>query len=125
MSDLDLTPSIHPGFSLSPRVDGPILIVQFMGNADMEAVAPLAAYLRQVHTEASSLGMQEVKFDLCDLYFMNSSCFKSFVTWIERVSSLTPNPYRIKFAGNPKLHWQRRSLEALRRLAEDVVTVEQ
>jgi hypothetical protein len=33
-------------------------------------------------------------------------------------------PYKIVFLTDPNLHWQRRSLEALRRLAVSIVTIE-
>ena len=32
--------------------------------------------------------------------------------------------YKVRFLSNPKLHWQRRSLEALRHLAPNVVHVD-
>jgi hypothetical protein len=122
---LGLAPVVHTGFSLTPSLALGEFVIKFAGNADMAAVATLAAYLRLVHREAQSLQVKEVTFDLKELYFMNSSCFKSFVTWIDLVSSgSTDGLYRIKFLGNAKLHWQRRSLEALRCLAQDVVTVE-
>jgi hypothetical protein len=54
---------------------------------------------------------------------MNSSCFKSFVVWIDSVKNAQPG-YRIRFLTDPNLHWQRRSLEALRRLAANVVTID-
>jgi hypothetical protein len=122
---LGLAPVVQTGFSLTPSLDSGEFVVKFAGNADMAAVATLAAYLRLVHREAQSLQSKEVTFDLKELYFMNSSCFKSFVTWIDQVSSGSAEGlYKIKFLGNPKLHWQRRSLEALRCLAQNLVTVE-
>lgn len=35
-----------------------------------------------------------------------------------------PRAYAVRFLTNPKIHWQRRSLEALRYLAPKVVEVE-
>jgi hypothetical protein len=46
------------------------------------------------------------------------------VTWIDAVKTDT-RQYRIVLVANPELHWQRRSLEALRRLAIGIVNVEQ
>ena len=54
---------------------------------------------------------------------MNSSCFKAFVVWIDTVKN-AGRVYRIRFLTDPEMHWQRRSLEALRRLATNVVSVE-
>lgn len=63
--------------------------------------------------------------DLTRLEFMNSSCFKSFVAWIEQVQNLDPSEqYRIQFLSDPNMHWQRRSLKALSCFAADLITVE-
>jgi hypothetical protein len=70
------------------------------------------------------MAVNEVAFDFRDLYFMNSSCFKAFVTWIDVVSRATAKGYKIRFLTNPRLHWQRRSLEALRCLSPNVVQLE-
>jgi hypothetical protein len=64
-----------------------------------------------------------VRCDFRRLGFMNSSCFKSFVVWIDTVKN-APIAYKISFLTDPNLHWQRRSLEALRRLAVNVVSIE-
>jgi hypothetical protein len=83
----------------------------------------LADYLKRAHAEAERLVVAEVKCDFRQLLFMNSSCFKAFVVWIDTVKS-SPRAYRIRFLTDPEMHWQRRSLEALRRLATNVVLVE-
>lgn len=120
-----LAPLVSTGFQLTPRIEAGCLIVNFSGNGDMTAVEALGRYLKQVHVEAKSLGLGEVKFDFRDLYFMNSSCFKAFVTWIDQASRIEEHGYTIRFLTNPRLHWQRRSLEALRCLSPKVVRVEQ
>lgn len=120
-----LAPLVSTGFQLTPRLESSCLVVNFSGNGDMTAVEPLGRYLKKVHVEATSLRLGEVKFDFRDLYFMNSSCFKAFVTWIDQASRVEEHGYGIRFLTNPRLHWQRRSLEALRCLAPKVVRVEQ
>ncbi|MFZ5892311.1 MAG: hypothetical protein ACOY0T_14730 [Myxococcota bacterium] len=124
MNKLELEPLVYTGFQLTPRVEESKLVVSFSGNGDMSAVEALGRFLKSVHTQATSLGVTEVAFDFRDLYFMNSSCFKAFVTWIDVVSRAAGNSYKIKFLTNPRLHWQRRSLEALRCLSPNVVRVE-
>jgi len=101
---------------------GRISIV-FSGSGDMKAIDLLARYLKQVHERAMTEGIAEVRCDFRQLAFMNSSCFKSFVVWIDTVKS-AGGAYKIGFVTNPTLHWQRRSLEALRRLAVDTVSIE-
>jgi hypothetical protein len=67
--------------------------------------------------------VSEVTCDFRTLSFMNSSCFKAFVVWIDTVKNAKLS-YRIRFRTAPNMHWQRRSLEALRRLAVDVVSLD-
>jgi hypothetical protein len=124
MTTLEIEPVSREGFSLSPVVDGCRLIVRFSGNGDMDATSILNQHLLVVHREAVSHQLDEVVFDFHELYFLNSSCLKAFVTWIHTVDS-EGVPYKIRFLSNPNLHWQRRSLDALHRLALDVVTIEQ
>ncbi|HEY3595208.1 MAG TPA: hypothetical protein VGL13_15085 [Polyangiaceae bacterium] len=125
MSALTIEAVNKPSFSLTPSFADGKLTVKFAGNADMAATSTLAVYLKSVHNEALQLGVKEVVVDLNELYFMNSSCFKSFVTWIESAASTGPSgAYHIKFLANAKLHWQRRSLEALRCLADHIVSVQ-
>jgi anti-anti-sigma regulatory factor len=124
MAHLDLTPLVREGFSLTPNLEGNRIVVQFAGNGDMEAVDPLSGYLKLVHREAVGLGVDRVSFDFSSLYFMNSSCFKAFVSLIDTVSRSDPRAYAVCFLTNPRIHWQRRSLEALRYLAPKVVEVE-
>lgn len=124
MLALGLIPLVHTGFQLTPRLEEGGLIVNFSGNGDMSAVDALGRYLKQVHQEAVALEVKDVSFDFRDLYFMNSSCFKAFVTWIDLASRSEEHAYVIRFLTNPRLHWQRRSLEALRCLSPSVVRVE-
>src|SRR6185436_6659972 len=124
MSRFDLSPLVREGFSLTPNLDGSGIVVQFTGNGDMEAVDPLSGYLKLVHREAVELGVSSVAFDFSGLYFMNSSCFKAFVSLIDTVQRTDPRAYAVRFLTNPRIHWQRRSLEALRYLAPKVVEVE-
>ena len=118
-----LEPLVTPTFGCTPTLARQKLAIEFTGSGDMNAMAPLGDYLKQVHEAAISQGLLEVSCDFRRLMFMNSSCFKAFVVWIDSVKNL-PAPYKIRFLTDPNMHWQRRSLEALRRLAIQVVTVE-
>lgn len=119
----ELAAAAAGSFSCEPRLEGRKLLIAFQGTGDVAAVELLADYLQRVHAEAQRLGLTDVDCDFRKLTFMNSSCFKSFVVWIDRVKN-SPQPYRIRFVTEPSLQWQRRSLEALRRLATGVVVVE-
>jgi len=123
MSTLDLGAIYSAGFEATPTLNDRVLGIEFSGTGDMNAIALLSDYLKQVHLEALRLNVTEVACDLQKLVFMNSSCFKSFVVWIDTVKN-APRPYQIRFLTDPQLHWQRRSLEALRRLAASIVSIE-
>ena len=100
------------------------LVAKLSGTADLRVTDSVEAILTRVHQKALELGIPEVRMDLRELEFMNSSCFKSFVSWISEVSDLTAGQYRIRFLSNPSILWQRRSLNALSCFAAELVTIE-
>jgi hypothetical protein len=112
------------GFALVPLTDGPIPTVKFSGNGDTEAVSPLERFLKLLHKTLIDDQCSAVCVDLGELYFMNSSCLKAFVSWIYKVNT-TVRPYQIRLQMNSRQPWQRRSLEPLKRLAPAVVQLEE
>jgi hypothetical protein len=100
------------------------LVAKLWGTADLRVTDSVEAILNRVHQKALELAVAEVRVDLRELEFMNSSCFKSFVSWISEVSDLTAGQYRIRFLSNPSILWQRRSLHALSCFAAELVTIE-
>jgi hypothetical protein len=107
------------GFSLVP-LPGLVPAVKFSGNGDAQAVTPLDRFLKLLHKTLLDEQSTQIDVDLCELYFMNSSCLKAFVSWIYKVNT-TGRPYQIHLQMNPRQPWQRRSLEPLKRLAPLVV----
>ncbi len=78
-----------------------------------------------VTNESQRAAVPEVVVDLHALEFMNSSCFKCFITWIVAVRRLPPDQsYRIRFVSNPAMHWQRRSLHAISYFGGELVTID-
>ena len=120
---LELEAVAVTGFACVPELTDGSLRVTFDGTGDAAAIELLSVYLKRLHAEALRLDVVEVACDFRKLSFMNSSCFKAFVMWIDTVKN-APRSYRIRFLTDPNMHWQRRSLEALRRLATGVVSVE-
>ncbi|MDI1429906.1 MULTISPECIES: hypothetical protein [Polyangium] len=112
-------------FSANVRAEGRSLVLRLSGNADMAAKDSLDTLLPRVHAEAQRISATEVQVDFRNLEFMNSSCFKSFVTWISEIGDLERSKeYKIRLLSNPEMHWQRRSLHALRCFAVDLISVE-
>lgn len=125
MSALDLPPVTADDFSADASYADQNLTVRFAGNADMRTKSVLDALLVKVHAEAQRLAASQVTIDFQKLEFMNSSCFKSFVSWISDVRDLDPQKqYTIRFLSKPELLWQRRSLHALRCFAVDLISIE-
>jgi hypothetical protein len=101
------------------------LMVRLSGTADLRVTETVEKLLATVHQQASANHVAEVKIDLRSLEFMNSSCFKSFVSWISQVQELpAQEQYRIHFYSNPAILWQRRSLNALSCFAAHLVTID-
>ena len=123
--DLQLEAIDTPGLTCAPRFDDSKLTVVFTGTGDVAAIEVLGDYLKRLHGEAERLLVTEVTCDFRQLSFMNSSCFKAFVVWIDSVQSEAPErQYKITFLSNPEFHWQRRSLHALACFAADLIALE-
>jgi len=125
MAELTLEVIALPEFETQASMENGSISVRLRGSADLAARKPLESLLHGVHSESQRLKARRVVIDLTELEFMNSSCFKSFVTWIEEVQNLDAGAqYRITFISNPATHWQRRSLKALSCFAADLITLE-
>lgn len=115
----------QPGFDLTTEEADGGLDLRFSGTADMHAIETLDAYLGEIHKAATQRQARRVRVDFRKLEFMNSSCFKSFVSWIGHVQDAAPEKrYQIEFQSDPRMHWQRRSLNALRCFAMDLVSIQ-
>jgi hypothetical protein len=115
------TDELHTEATYAP----PAVSVRLVGSAESVAMAPLGDLLGRLHGEAIRLDVREVTIDMRELEFMNSSCFKAFVSWLGVLQDLDPRKqYRIRFLSDEHKHWQRRSLGALSCFAVDLVKIE-
>ena len=113
------------GFAFSPAQGDAEVKVDVSGNADMRVMDELDRALEALGPALQAYGARSVVFDIRSLYFMNSSCFKCFVTFIVTILDLPKARHvRVVFLSNPKLHWQDRSLEAIRSIAPEIVRIE-
>ena len=111
-------------FAATATHEGSAITAHLEGNADYAALDAVEMLLNRTHAEAKRLAVSEVIIDLEKLEFMNSSCFKCFVSWITEVQELPPPAqYKVRFLSNPQLHWQKRSLHSLRCFAVELITV--
>jgi hypothetical protein len=117
----------EPLDSFSSRIarSGEALHVLLEGDANMNAVDEIGRTLDEAHEAVQRESTSLVVIDVRNLEFMNSSCFKKFVSWLGHVQELPKETqYMIRFLSDPKMHWQRRSLHVLQCFAPDLVTVE-
>ena len=100
------------------------LLVTLNGTADGRWTVPVAEFVAAVEQEADAAPTSRVVVDFRQLEFMNSSCFKAFVTWLQHLLDMpAERRYRIRFVSDPKRHWQARSLRALACFATELVEV--
>jgi hypothetical protein len=103
---------------------GVVARLSFTGTADGRVMHAIDDLLRRVHKRCTEAKIVEVTVDFRALDFMDSSCFKAFVTWMNSVRDApAPQQYKVIFVSNPKLHWQRRSLGALSCFAVELITI--
>jgi hypothetical protein len=101
------------------------IALRFAGSADSRSLSALEAMLARVHEEALRIGVDEVSVDFREFAFVNSSCFKAFIVWLEQIQELDgPKQYRIRFLSDGTKEWQRRSLGALTCFAMDLVHID-
>jgi hypothetical protein len=99
--------------------------VRFSGSADTRSMGALDLMLSRLHAEATRTSVEEVMIDFREFEFMNSSCFKAFVTWVNKLQETEPDKqYRVCIRSDATKHWQKRSLSALRCFAADLIRIE-
>lgn len=115
---------VEAKFTANVTHGGEDLVLEMTGNADVAAKQHLAPLLRGLHEQAKRLGVARVQVDIRKLAFMNSSCLKDLIGWLDRARAEGTGSYRIAFLSSADQHWQKRSLHALSCFARDLVTVE-
>ena len=77
----------------------------------------MAGFVEIVHNMALGEGLAEVKVDVTELAFLNSSGIKEFLSWILRRNRLPADrKYKINFLFDPRVAWQPITLPRLRDL---------
>jgi hypothetical protein len=91
------------------------LKVAFRGTiSTVNPAAVLNPFVDAVHAQLSGANVKEVRVDFTELEFCNSSGFKAFIHWIQKVQGLPePQRYKLRFVSSPARKWQRTSLLAL------------
>jgi hypothetical protein len=123
MESLDLSLETHD-FSATAEAGNGAMLTCLVGTADSSVKAALDDFLSQLHAQAMSRSVAELRVDLRKLEFMNSACLRTFATLILGARELPAGSrYNIVLVSDPGVLWQRRSLCALSSLAPEMVTV--
>jgi hypothetical protein len=123
MGMLELSPVVSPSFALKPTLTDGAVSVLLTGTGDLLAMPQLGSFLKQLHAEVTRLSVKLVVMDIRELYFLNSSCLKQFVTWLKLMRGAGSHQYQVQFLSNVNLRWQRRTLSALQALSDGAVTI--
>jgi hypothetical protein len=110
------------GGKVSLRVDGDTVFI--VGEIDQLSPRDfMAGFLEIVHNMALGENLTEVRVDVTQLEFLNSSGIKEFLSWILRRNRIpVEKKYRINFLFDPAVAWQPVTLPRLRDLdAEGIV----
>jgi len=101
------------------------LKVAFKGTiSTVNPAAILNPFVDAVHAQLSGANVKEIRVDFTELEFCNSSGFKAFIHWIQRVQALPEaQRYKLRFVSSPARKWQRTSLLALSCYAPGLVEI--
>ncbi len=107
------------GGKINLRVDGDTVFIA----GEIDQLSPrdfLAGFFEIVHNMALGEGLAEVKVDVTELAFLNSSGIKEFLSWILRRNRIPPDKkYKINFLFDATVPWQPITLPRLRDLDAD------
>ena len=111
------------GGRVSLRAEGDTVFVA--GEIDQQSPRDfLAGFLEIVHNMALGEELTEVKANVTQLVFLNSSGIKEFLTWILRRHRVAPEKkYKINFLFDPGVAWQPVTLPRLRDLDPDGIVL--
>jgi hypothetical protein len=122
---VSVTPIASSEFNAGSEREEARLRVSLSGHADVGAKGALDGFVAEVDREASNGPVTEVVVDLRRLAFMNSSCLKTLVTWLNNVRQRPASAqYLVRFLQDRTAYWQERSLAALKAFAPAIVQVE-
>jgi hypothetical protein len=113
-------------YSAHLGVDGLGIRIHFRGTiSTANPAVVLNPFVDAVHAHVLEASAKEIRVDLTQLEFCNSSGFKSFIHWIERIKQAPePRRYRLRFLSTKERKWQRTSLLALSCYGLSIVAID-
>jgi hypothetical protein len=84
----------------------------------------LAPFFAQVHAAAEAEDLREIKVDIRNLLFLNSSAVKELISWVLKRNRMAPGKkYVIEFIYDSSILWQRVTLPSLSQLDSGFVVL--
>jgi len=118
MNDQPLAPLTLAGFDATITCRGGQMALALRGNGDMTVSPTLGRYLKEVDALCLREHVKVLEVKLADLYFLSSSCFQALASWVLAIAGRPADArYVVRFETNKAQAWQKRSLEAIRRVA--------
>jgi hypothetical protein len=101
------------------------LKVVFRGTiSTVNPASVLNPFVDALHGQLAEAGMKEIRVDFTELEFCNSSGFKAFIHWIQKIQTMPePSRYKLRFVASATRKWQRTSLLALSCYAPGLVEI--
>ena len=94
------------GLTGTVGIQGGDCLVMLRGTADFEARPALAAWIRQLHDEATLQRLDRVVVDIRELEFMSSLCVNVLVGWLVTIMELpVAQHYRVHFIWTRSRFW--------------------
>jgi hypothetical protein len=111
------------GGRVSLQVDGNVVTLR----GEIDQVSPklfLAPFFEEIHASAVREGLHEVKVDIRQLHFLNSSAVKELIAWVLKRNRLPPGKkYVFEFVYDSSILWQRVTMPTLSQLDPDFVVL--
>lgn len=121
-----LLPAVQQhGLAIASSEVGDAIEVKLSGSSDSQTTTALGRFLDGLHVEALRVRAKTVILDCESFYFMNSASVKVFVTWLAKIKAVPPaERYAVILRTNPRLSWQQRTFDAIRRSAPEIVRLD-
>jgi hypothetical protein len=84
----------------------------------------LSRFFRSLHDQAVRDKAPELRIQLADLTFVNSSSIRLFIDWAVWVRNEPEHRYTLRFVTSRQVTWQQTAFAALSSLMRDVVCVD-
>jgi hypothetical protein len=101
---------------------GTTYFVRLDGCLDLETNPDFVRYLATLTPLLKTERWMEVVFDCRTLYLMSSCAISSLATWVTTIQHARSH-CQITFETDPNLKWQARTLDSIRRMYPDRISV--